>query len=239
MTDTTIELTIQRLAEAAAPSISAPPYLAERLLARRGRRWRRTGALGLALVAASGVVAVRSGNSRYFDEYEPSGSMLPTVEISGSVTADRRLAPVDQDLAVVRASYRGTTFTTVRRVMGTAGDTIGCPGGADGRCHAWVRNGQALDEPYTQNLVREPVAAVTVPTGQLYVLGDARDNAVDSTFYGVLPAKNVLGTVVQIRSAAGLWSEVPGAPSHDHPTHGVDTDPQQGPGPAATAAPAG
>jgi signal peptidase I len=44
---------------------------------------------------------------------------------------------------------------------------------------------------------------VVVPEGQLFVLGDNRDNARDSRFIGFVPMKNIIGRVIQIYRAKG------------------------------------
>ncbi len=232
----TLEAVLQDLARAGAPSVTAPPYLAERVLARRRRsaRWRQAGAAAALLGTVVGVTAVRSSGGRYFAEYQPSGSMLPTVPIAGSVTADRTLTAVDGDLVVFELTEQGgPAFHSVRRVLAVAGETIGCPAAPDGRCHAWVRDGVVLDEPYTMDLVRDPFPDLTVPAGQLFVLGDNRGNAVDSAMYGPVPVDAVLGVGVEITGTDGRTGPVPGAPPHERPG-GVDLDPHGGPPPART-----
>ncbi|WP_425687521.1 signal peptidase I [Micromonospora sp. DT201] len=78
------------------------------------------------------------------------------------------------------------------RVVAVAGDTIACcdPQG-------WViRNGTGQDEPYIQ--IDGPPAQIqpiTVPPGEIYLLGDYRGVANDSSQNGPLPAKNVIGVV--------------------------------------------
>ena len=61
--------------------------------------------------------------------------------------------------------------------------------------HVYV-NGVALDEPY---IAAEPTYApctycdVTVPKGQLFVMGDNRNNSSDSHEWGLLPRDLVIG----------------------------------------------
>jgi signal peptidase I len=236
-----VEAVLRELHEAGAPSVTPPPFLAERVIARRKQVRRRgrviTAALAVAVVA--GTAAARQGGGRFFAEYEPSGSMLPTVEIGGSVVADRSLTPVDQDVVVVKVHRPEGEVVSIRRVMALGGETIACPDSGDGKCHAWVRNGQTLDEPYVEGLVRAPVAPVTVPAGQMYLLGDARDNAVDSSFtwYGTVPVANVQGVVVEVVTAHGERRAVPGAPPHERPKNPTEVDPHQGPPPAVATTP--
>lgn len=93
-----IEQTLRQLAAAGAPSITASPFLAERVLAlhhRSVRRRRRVGAsLALVGLVAGGTVAARSeGQSRFYGIYTPSGSMAPTVSQEETLMADRTLTP--------------------------------------------------------------------------------------------------------------------------------------------------
>jgi signal peptidase I len=234
-----VETALRDLYEAGSSSVTAPPFLSERVLARRRSRRRRMqfGTALLAAAVAAGVTAARHDGGRFFAQYQPSGSMLPTIAVGGSVVADRTLSPVDQDLVVISGDDEGLPVTFILRVMATGGEVIACPAGPDGKCHAWVRNGQTLSEPYVQGLVREPFAPVTVPPGQFFLLGDARDNAVDSTSsrLGTRPVDNVLGVVVEIVSPDGKHrSAVPGAPAHERPDSGIDVDPHDGPPPAHT-----
>lgn len=81
----------------------------------------------------------------------------------------------------------------IKRVIGKPGDTIEIK---DGQLY---RNGTLIEESY----IREPmhVAApkkVTIPSGQVYVLGDNRNNSSDSRYIGPVPISHVLGKVVMV-----------------------------------------
>ena len=221
MTETT-EATVQALARAGEPSVVAPSFLAERVLAlsRRRRVRRRTllvAVVGLGLVG--GTVAARStGHSRFLSVYEPSGSMGSTVAEGEHLIVDRTLEPTYGDVVDMRYSAGGYAGTTIRRVIGLPGDVIACPAGPDARCHAWTRNGAPLDEPFVQGDDTAVVAPVAVGPGELYVLGDARDNAVDSRLWDS-PARldDVIGVGVEVVAANGRARPVAGAPPHERP----------------------
>jgi signal peptidase I len=50
-------------------------------------------------------------------------------------------------------------------------------------------------ETYTRRIIDVP--SFTVPPGQLYVMGDNRDNSADSRIWGTVPVENVHGVVAE------------------------------------------
>ncbi|MBQ9860335.1 MAG: signal peptidase I [Clostridia bacterium] len=80
----------------------------------------------------------------------------------------------------------------IKRVIGLPGDRISI---AEGEGVVY-RNGKPLDEPYTRdgftptNGMRDEI---TVPEGQLFVLGDNRGDSLDSRLIGTISMDNVVG----------------------------------------------
>ncbi|MDR3362065.1 MAG: signal peptidase I [Desulfovibrio sp.] len=74
----------------------------------------------------------------------------------------------------------------IKRVIGVPGDVI------EVRAKQLYRNGQPVrDEPYTRYISkntneprRDNFGPVTVPPGQFFVMGDNRDNSLDSRYWG-------------------------------------------------------
>lgn len=85
----------------------------------------------------------------------------------------------------------------IKRVIGIPGDTVACC--VDGKVTV---NGQPIEEPYVHLSAWEngdPDAGlndfppVTVPEGELFLMGDHRDGSSDSRANGTVPIDNVVG----------------------------------------------
>lgn len=110
----------------------------------------------------------------------------------------------------------------VKRVIATGGQTVQC-------CDAQNRvvvDGKALDEPYIHwvdpsDPRQEPFDPVTVPAGDVWVMGDNRNDSCDSRcqggggLRGVVPVDNIIGKARIIVLPPGRWGGV------------SDTNPQQ------------
>lgn len=82
-------------------------------------------------------------------------------------------------------------YVFVKRVIGKPGDTLEFSNGSV------FRNGGKLDENY----ILEPMrylsnTKVVVPQNSIFVMGDNRNNSLDSRYIGTIPMDHVLGTVV-------------------------------------------
>lgn len=129
--------------------------------------------------------------------YMPSGSMEPTLLIGDRFLVDRvshRFAgPHHGDLVEFGLKSDGEQRMAVKRVIGLPGDAIECRGGRV------LRNGTALDEPYLEGGAersRTECAALTVPDGTMYVLGDHREVSIDSRMWGPVLLDTVEGRVL-------------------------------------------
>jgi signal peptidase I len=92
-----------------------------------------------------------------------------------------------------RANGDGTPF--IKRVIGVAGDHV------EVRDDAVFVNGVRLDEPYVAGYPTEPQgrsdsASWDVPAGSLFVMGDHRDQSIDSRSFGFVSVDQVIGRAV-------------------------------------------
>ncbi|MFF6998129.1 signal peptidase I [Streptomyces sp. NPDC008313] len=105
----------------------------------------------------------------------------------------------------------------IKRVVGVAGDTIECKGSGPLKV-----NGKALNEPYVFD-GNTPCSVddqggqfkVKVPKGKIWVMGDHRQNSLDSRYHqqdenhGFVPVGNVVGRAIVIAWPPNRWDTLP------------------------------
>jgi signal peptidase I len=131
--------------------------------------------------------------------YIPSESMVPTLKVNDMILVDevvyRFYKPARGDIVVFhpppRANSEGKDF--IKRVVAVEGDTVQV------KNDTTYINGRPVDEPFRnrERLEFEPPSRdyepMTVPPGQVFCMGDNRDNSEDSRYWGTLPVKNIIG----------------------------------------------
>ena len=149
----------------------------------------------------------------------PSGSMERTVLIGDHLIVSRIgydagipftdyhvplwREPKRQQIIVFRAPLPGTP-DFIKRCIGLPGDTLEIKQGV-----VFI-NGKALAEPYRHEPPNplENRAAVKVPPGEYFMMGDNRENSYDSRFWGFVPRANIIGTPVIIYMSIDAPEEV-------------------------------
>ena len=123
-----------------------------------------------------------------------SESMLPTLHVQDRIFVNKISykfrEPRYGDIVIFDASYttdnRGGNIY-IKRIIGLPGDVI------EARNGAVYRNGGRLNEPYISEWVDYTIDQVKVPQDMLFVLGDNRNESMDSHVWGHLNRKRVLG----------------------------------------------
>ncbi len=99
---------------------------------------------------------------------------------------------------------RNITQEYIKRVIGLPGEQIRIDGGK-----VYV-DGQPMMEPYIQTAPTYQ-GNWEVPEGNLFVLGDNRNNSSDSHNWGMVPLENVVGEAFFIYWPPNYWGTVNGA----------------------------
>ena len=121
---------------------------------------------------------------------------------------------------IVRGLQKGLSFIglmpsaeekdLIKRVIGVGGDTVSCKGTGP-----VMVNGKALDEPYVfpGNTACSPDMPFTVhvPKGRIWVMGDHRQDSLDSRFHmdkpggGTVSDKQVVGRAIMVAWPVNRW----------------------------------
>jgi signal peptidase I len=138
----------------------------------------------------------------------PTGSMEPTLDVGDRVLVNRLVyrfhGPHRGDIIVFHPPGHGDTavngartqasVTYIKRVIGLPGETLQITRGIVTICKPAGQNCHALREPYTQGAARAPrYGPFTVPKDDYFVMGDNRDDSLDSRYWGPLPRRNIIG----------------------------------------------
>ena len=135
----------------------------------------------------------------------PSGSMIPTLQIQDRILIEK-ITPrlnrkLNKDLSLntivifkppkilTEAGYSDGS-ALIKRVVGLPGDKIEITQGK------MYRNEKEIYEPWINEPIKYDMEQILVPDHSLWVLGDNRNNSLDSHIWGPLPKKNLIGTAL-------------------------------------------
>ncbi|MDR6841963.1 signal peptidase I [Pseudoxanthomonas sacheonensis] len=187
------------------------------------RRWVRTELPQIALMLVL-LAAARDSFANHY--YVPSGSMEHTLEIGDRVAVDMRAygvrlpftnvqliatgKPERGDIAVFDSPQDGIRL--IKRVAAVAGDEVEL---VDGRLSI---NGVPLEtiEAADIEVFRNhramlnlshgggpDIHGLTIPDGEVLMLGDARGNSIDGRFFGLVPVGELYGRAVAVYHRRG------------------------------------
>ena len=175
----------------------------ETLPADQAASWRRTilDTLETILLSLILFLAINTVSERIRVE---SISMQPTL-FPGDYVIVNKLAyrftssPERGDVIVFRYPPDPDTTPYIKRIIGLPGDQIHI---ADGKVYV---NGQLLLEIYLK--VNTNIGGDwNVPSGQLFVMGDNRNNSSDSRKWGFVPLENIIGRAELIYLPPQHWA---------------------------------
>ncbi len=141
----------------------------------------------------------------------PSGSMLPTLRIGDYLLVNKFVylfRPIRRGDIIVFKFPQDETRDFIKRVIGLPGEIL------EIRDRQVFIDGKPLHEPYAVYSESPPFGSpvpyhlgpMRIPPGHLFMMGDNRDNSLDSRSWGLLEETKVLGEAdiiyFSIRSAA-------------------------------------
>ena len=91
----------------------------------------------------------------------------------------------------------------IKRVVGLPGETV------EVRSGKVYIDGLLMPEPFGPNPAGQSTAPVTVGEGQLFVMGDNRNNSSDSRYWGPLPEEYIIGKALVSYWPPRYWSIIP------------------------------
>ena len=125
----------------------------------------------------------------------PTGSMLPTIQLQYRVFIDKifyKLSDIKRgDIIVFKppSSQDSEGEKWLKRVIGLPGEVVEIKGGKVYIDNVALYESYILEEPDYQ------LGPIEIPEDSYLVLGDNRNNSLDSHYWGVLPADNIVGRV--------------------------------------------
>jgi len=145
----------------------------------------------------------------------PSGSMIPTLQIGDHILVSKFIywftKPKRGDLIVFKYP-KDPSRDFIKRVVGLPGETL------EVKHRKVYINGKLLKEDYPifsdkrrgqygEIPVRDNFSLITIPPNRYFMMGDNRDNSLDSRFWGTLDEGMIEG-----RAFIVYWSIAPSLP---------------------------
>jgi signal peptidase I len=152
-----------------------------------------------------GEIVVFKRPPRWPDEDAFTTSSNPVLRVLHNVGSAIGIAPSG-----------GSDF--IKRVIGVGGDHVVCCNAH----HQVMVNGKALVEPYIDLEGNSPADAyrpfnITVPKGQLFMMGDHRNDSDDSRVNGPVPTSYVVGRAFLVIWPIKDWKHLPVPTTFDQP----------------------
>ncbi|MEA5510131.1 signal peptidase I [Crocosphaera sp. UHCC 0190] len=161
------------------------------------------------IVAMAGIIFLLGVMGNYFPQWLdqrfekfiiPSKSMQPTLQINDIVFVSKsaNYVPQQKDIVVFTPSENIKVFDPdfsdyyIKRIIGTPGDVVEVKQGK-----VYINN-QPLQESYIAESPQYQWKSPTIPPNHYIVLGDNRNDSLDSHYWGLLPREVIVGKAYKI-----------------------------------------
>tara|TARA_Y100000589_G_scaffold99616_1_gene94155 strand:+ start:289 stop:864 length:576 start_codon:yes stop_codon:yes gene_type:complete len=135
----------------------------------------------------------------------PSGSMLPTLQIQDKILVEKITPKINlkdnldklRDSIIVfnppetliKAGY-DSDIALIKRVIGVPGDEVEIKEGI------LYLNNKAQNKYITDKNINYSMSPIKIPANSLWVMGDNRNNSMDSHIWGPLPSEKIIGRAI-------------------------------------------
>jgi signal peptidase I len=162
------------------------------------------------LLASAVLIALLLRTFVVEPRHVPTPSMVPTIMVGDRLYVEKltpRFGTLKRGMIITfqAPEQTGHDDHLVKRLIGLSGDTVAIVD------HQLYVNGQAVDEPYLAEPMNSDFAEITVPEGKLFVLGDNRNNSLDSRSWGFVNIEDVKGQALFIyypfSQMGSLWNQ--------------------------------
>ncbi|MEU4091977.1 signal peptidase I [Streptomyces sp. NPDC026673] len=150
--------------------------------------------------------------------HDPGGWLGETIPASTNPVT----TTIQKGLSFVGLMPSAEEKDLIKRVIAVGGDTVECKGTGPVKV-----NGKALDEPYiypgNTPCGDRPFGPIKVPEGRIWVMGDHRQDSLDSRYHQNLPGNGtvsvdeVVGRAIVVAWPIGNWATLPIPGTFDQP----------------------
>jgi signal peptidase I len=158
--------------------------------------------------------------------FHDPGGWLGDEETTGQ-SSNAAVRDIQSALSHVGLMPSASEKDLIKRVIAVGGDTVQCDSGSPVKV-----NGVTLDEPYIYPGATPcddySTGTVTVPRGDLWVMGDHRNDSADSRYQrlqgnagGFVPVSDVIGRALVVAWPVTHWQTLPVPSTFDQPSLGA------------------